>query len=129
MLLLATSMILIPYFWSAAYGLLLTLKGETYENDARERSKDLVIAGIAVAYACLLYTSIEDALSMVASRRRAMNVELLRDVPDAPLWVQAGETRLRQILGNLLTNALDALAEKAPPRRLWVCLLYTSRCV
>ena len=62
----------------------------------------------------------EDALSMVASRRRAMNVELLRDVPDAPLWVQAGETRLRQILGNLLTNALDALAEKAPPRRLWV---------
>ena len=56
MLLLATSMILIPYFWSAAYGLLLTLKGETYENDARERSKDLVIAGIAVVYAVwLLY--------------------------------------------------------------------------
>lgn len=81
------------------------------------------------AYACgarrapenvQLQPAIEDALSMVASRRRAMNVELLRDVPDAPLWVQAGETRLRQILGNLLTNALDALAEKAPPRRLWV---------
>lgn len=67
-----------------------------------------------------LQPAIEDALSMVASRRRAMNVELLRDVPDAPLWAQAGETRLRQILGNLLTNALDALAEKAPPRRLWV---------
>lgn len=67
-----------------------------------------------------LQPAIEDALSMVASRRRAMNVELLRDVPDAPLWVQAGETRLRQILSNLLTNALDALAEKAPPRRLWV---------
>ena len=67
-----------------------------------------------------LQPAIEDALSMLASRRRAMNVELLRDVPDAPLWVLAGETRLRQILGNLLTNALDALAEKAPPRRLWV---------
>lgn len=67
-----------------------------------------------------LQPAIEDALSMLASRRRAMNVELLRDAPDAPLWVQAGETRLRQILGNLLTNALDALAEKAPPRRLWV---------
>ncbi|MFO5979658.1 arginine-ornithine antiporter, partial [Klebsiella pneumoniae] len=44
------------YFWSAAYGLLLTLKGETYENDARVRSKALVIAGIAAAYAVwLLY--------------------------------------------------------------------------
>ncbi|MFP8910253.1 two-component system sensor histidine kinase DctB [Pseudomonas aeruginosa] len=66
-----------------------------------------------------LQPAIEDALSMVASRRRAMNVELLRDVPDAPLWVQAGETRLRQILGNLPTNALAALAEKAQPRSLW----------
>ncbi|MGV8268581.1 arginine-ornithine antiporter, partial [Pseudomonas aeruginosa] len=54
--LLATSIILIPSFWSAAYGLLLTLKGETYENDARVRSNDLVIAGIAVVYAVwLLY--------------------------------------------------------------------------
>ena len=51
---------------------------------------------------------------MLASRRRAMNVELLRDVPDAPLWVQAGETRLRQILGNLLTNALMHAGPGAP---------------
>jgi two-component system C4-dicarboxylate transport sensor histidine kinase DctB len=36
------------------------------------------------------------------------------------LWVQAGETRLRQVLGNLLANALDALGERAPPRRLWL---------
>lgn len=35
-----------------------------------------------------LQPAIEDALSMLASRRRAMNVELLRDVPDAPLWVK-----------------------------------------
>ena len=54
MLLLATSMILIPYFWSAAYGLLLAVKGETYENDPGERSKDLIIAGISVIYAVWL---------------------------------------------------------------------------
>jgi arginine:ornithine antiporter/lysine permease len=54
MLLLATSMILVPYFWSAAYGLLLAVKGETYENDPGERSKDLIIAGISVLYAVWL---------------------------------------------------------------------------
>jgi two-component system C4-dicarboxylate transport sensor histidine kinase DctB len=67
-----------------------------------------------------LQAALEDALSLLAARRRAMNVELIRDLPDAPLWVQAGETRLRQIINNLLTNALDALIEKGPPRRLWL---------
>ncbi|MBO3276221.1 sensor histidine kinase [Pseudomonas schmalbachii] len=67
-----------------------------------------------------LQPALDDALAMVAARRRAMNVELLRDLPDAALWVQAGETRLRQILTNLLSNALDALSETAPPRRLWL---------
>ncbi|TWI49291.1 two-component system C4-dicarboxylate transport sensor histidine kinase DctB [Pseudomonas duriflava] len=68
----------------------------------------------------VLQDALEDALSLLAARRRGMNVELIRDVPDAPLWVQAGETRLRQIINNLLTNALDALIEKGPPRRLWL---------
>ena len=54
LLYLATSMILIPYFWSAAYALLLTVRGETYENDSGQRSKDLVIAAIAVLYAVWL---------------------------------------------------------------------------
>ncbi|GGM22289.1 C4-dicarboxylate transport sensor protein DctB [Pseudomonas asuensis] len=67
-----------------------------------------------------LQAALEDALALLAARRRAMNVELIRDLPDAPLWVQAGETRLRQIINNLLTNALDALIEKGPPRRLWL---------
>lgn len=67
-----------------------------------------------------LQPALDDALSLLAKRRRAMDVELIRDVPDATLWVQAGETRLRQVLGNLLANALDAMIEKAPPRRLWI---------
>lgn len=67
-----------------------------------------------------LQPALDDALALLASRRRALEVELLRDLPDATLWVQAGETRLRQVLGNLLANALDSLADRAPPRRLWL---------
>ncbi|AIR88620.1 sensor histidine kinase [Pseudomonas cremoricolorata] len=67
-----------------------------------------------------LQPALEDALALLAKRRRAMAVELVRDIPDATLWVQAGETRLRQVLGNLLANALDALTEKANPRTLWL---------
>ncbi|GGK04128.1 sensor histidine kinase [Pseudomonas matsuisoli] len=67
-----------------------------------------------------LQPALEDALALLAKRRRGLDVELIRDLPDAPLWVQAGETRLRQVLGNLLANALDALTEKAVPRKLWL---------
>jgi two-component system C4-dicarboxylate transport sensor histidine kinase DctB len=67
-----------------------------------------------------LQPALDDALALLAKRRRALEVELIRDLPEATLWVQAGETRLRQVLGNLLANALDALSEVAPPRRLWL---------
>ncbi|ARS50994.1 MULTISPECIES: sensor histidine kinase [Pseudomonadaceae] len=67
-----------------------------------------------------LQPALDDALALLAKRRRAMDVELIRDLPDATLWVQAGETRLRQVLGNLLGNALDALSDRAPPRRIWI---------
>ena len=67
-----------------------------------------------------LQPALDDALALLAKRRRAMAVELIRDLPEATFWVQAGETRLRQVLGNLLANALDALTEKANPRKLWI---------
>lgn len=67
-----------------------------------------------------LQPALDDALALLAKRRRALDVELIRDLPEATLWVQAGETRLRQVLGNLLANALDALSERAPQRRLWL---------
>lgn len=67
-----------------------------------------------------LQPALDDALALLAKRRQAMGVELIRDLPDATLWVQAGETRLRQILSNLLANALDALNERAPTRRIWL---------
>ncbi|WP_335943713.1 ATP-binding protein [Pseudomonas sp. G166] len=67
-----------------------------------------------------LQPALDDALALLAKRRRSMEVELVRDLPAATLWVEAGETRLRQVLGNLLANALDALTEKGPPRKLWI---------
>jgi arginine:ornithine antiporter/lysine permease len=53
---LATSMILVPYLWSAGYAFLLAVRGETYQNDAGQRLRDLLIGGIALIYAIwLLY--------------------------------------------------------------------------
>ncbi|WP_339530018.1 MULTISPECIES: arginine-ornithine antiporter [unclassified Pseudomonas] len=53
---LATSMILVPYLWSAAYALLLAVRGETYENALAERKKYLFIGAVALIYAIwLLY--------------------------------------------------------------------------
>ena len=73
-----------------------------------------------------LQPALDDALALLGKRRRAMAVELIRDLPDAPLWVQAGETRLRQVLSNLLANALDALTEKANPRCIWLSAEQTA---
>ncbi|SIP96728.1 arginine-ornithine antiporter [Aquipseudomonas alcaligenes] len=54
LLYLATSMILVPYFWSSAYAVLLAVRGETYENDAGQRNKDLFIALVSTLYAVWL---------------------------------------------------------------------------
>lgn len=56
LLYLATSMILVPYLWSAAYAVLLTVRGESYEQERGQRNKDLLIGSIALVYAIwLLY--------------------------------------------------------------------------
>lgn len=53
---LASSMILVPYFWSAAYAVLLAWRGEGYQGQAGLRRKDLLVAVIALLYAIwLLY--------------------------------------------------------------------------
>ncbi|MCI4676318.1 arginine-ornithine antiporter [Candidatus Mycolicibacterium alkanivorans] len=53
LVLLATSLILLPYLWSAAYQVLLAARGETY-GDGQGRSRDLVIGGVALIYAIWL---------------------------------------------------------------------------
>ncbi|WHS61644.1 arginine-ornithine antiporter [Pseudomonas sp. G2-4] len=53
---LASSMILVPYLWSAAYAVLLCVRGETYEQGSLRRMKDLCIGSVALCYAVwLLY--------------------------------------------------------------------------
>jgi arginine:ornithine antiporter/lysine permease len=55
LLYLATSMILVPYFWSAAYAVLMTWRGETYSGAMnKDRNKDLLIAVLALLYAAWL---------------------------------------------------------------------------
>ncbi|HEX5145256.1 MAG TPA: arginine-ornithine antiporter [Mycobacterium sp.] len=53
LVLLATSLILLPYLWSAAYQVLLAARGETYENGVARR-KDLIIGAVALIYAIWL---------------------------------------------------------------------------
>ena len=53
---LASSMILVPYLWSAAYAVLLALRGESYAGLEALRRRDLLVALVALLYAVwLLY--------------------------------------------------------------------------
>ncbi|ALJ38462.1 HAMP domain-containing protein [Azospirillum brasilense] len=61
---------------------------------------------------------VQGALSLFGDRLREESVELAVELPEdsAPLRVRAEEVRLEQVLVNLLSNALDAVAH-APRRR------------
>jgi arginine:ornithine antiporter / lysine permease len=50
LILLATSLILLPYLWSAAYQVLLAVRGETYES-GQGRARDLLIGSVGLVYA------------------------------------------------------------------------------
>jgi arginine:ornithine antiporter/lysine permease len=50
MLNLTSATTLIPYLFVAAYGLMIAQRGETYEVRPEERRRDLILAGLAVAY-------------------------------------------------------------------------------
>ncbi len=54
---LTSALSLIPYLLVAAYALKLAWTGETYEQDAKTQRKDMIIAGIATFYACLMLYS------------------------------------------------------------------------
>ena len=53
LVLLATSLILLPYLWSAAYQVLIAVRGESYDHGGG-RTRDLIIGGVALVYAVWL---------------------------------------------------------------------------
>ncbi|MGE3144776.1 MAG: basic amino acid/polyamine antiporter [Pseudorhodoplanes sp.] len=54
MLNLTSVMALIPFLLVAGYGLLLVMRGETYDLRPQERTRNLIFAGIATAYTIFL---------------------------------------------------------------------------
>src|SRR5262245_19771351 len=54
MLSLTSVMSLIPFFLVSLYGFLLVQRGETYQTRPQERTRDLIIAAIAVVYTAFL---------------------------------------------------------------------------
>ncbi|MBA2125428.1 arginine-ornithine antiporter [Hyphomicrobium methylovorum] len=54
MLNLTSAMALIPYLLVAGYGLLMAHRGETYEGQAQKRTRDMIIAAVAVLYTIFL---------------------------------------------------------------------------
>lgn len=53
LVLLATSLILLPYLWSAAYQVLIAVRGDTYQHGGG-RTRDLIIGLVGLVYAVWL---------------------------------------------------------------------------
>lgn len=60
---------------------------------------------------------IRDALSLVEARRVETGAVIEWTPPSPPLLVRGGRVRLGQVVLNLISNALDAMAEGPAPRR------------
>jgi two-component system, NtrC family, C4-dicarboxylate transport sensor histidine kinase DctB len=58
---------------------------------------------------------VENVLTLLERRTRAAGVAVSVTIPPTARWVLAGQVRLQQVLLNLCTNALDALADTADP--------------
>ncbi|KAA2316114.1 sensor histidine kinase [Pseudooceanicola sediminis] len=68
-----------------------------------------------------LVAVIETAVEMTEARIAKDGVRLHWHAPDAPVWAMGGEVRLGQVLVNLITNAVDAMAA-APVKELTITL-------
>ncbi len=111
LVLLATSLILLPYLWSAAYQVLLAVRGETYENGAG-RTKDLVIGGIALIYAIWLvyaggleYLLTAALLYLIGTvlfvwARREKNLQLFTEAE----WIIFGVVALAGVIGLIMIS-------------------------
>lgn len=92
LLYLATSMILIPYFFSTVYAVMIAQRGEGYADDERSRSKDLLIGLIAVLYSIWL---------LYAAGVKYLLLSALLYAPGAILYVKARLENNKQVFTNL----------------------------
>lgn len=60
-----------------------------------------------------LCRALQAALDLTQAHVAEAGVALSVTLPDAPLWVRGGEVRLGQVFVNLITNAVDAMAQSA----------------
>ncbi len=69
-----------------------------------------------------LRRALESALELTRAHVQDAGVELVHAPLEAPTWVRGGEVRLGQVFVNLITNAVDAMAD-APEKRLEIGVL------
>lgn len=77
-------------------------------NFARKPNEQLGPVGLADV--------VRDTLEIVAWRLKAAQTEVTVDLGPEPLFVQAGQIRLQQVLVNLISNAADAIEGQADRR-------------
>jgi two-component system C4-dicarboxylate transport sensor histidine kinase DctB len=58
---------------------------------------------------------IDDAVALMSSRLKAEGAALDFDRPNTEIWITGGAVRLQQVVVNLLSNALDAMAGRPAP--------------
>ncbi|WP_373353799.1 ATP-binding protein [Pseudoroseicyclus sp. CXY001] len=63
-----------------------------------------------------LVAAVDSAVEMIAARVREEGVALAWSRPDQPVIVRGGEVRLAQVALNLISNAIDAMADCEPKR-------------
>ncbi|MCF6266858.1 MAG: ATP-binding protein [Desulfuromusa sp.] len=67
----------------------------------------------------LLQDCLDEALAMVDPLFNEFNILLHKDIPERPLILSGGRGRIKQVLVNLLRNAVDAMYA-CPQRNLWI---------
>ncbi len=60
-----------------------------------------------------LVKAVHAALDLAAARIRDAEIDLRIDLPTQSVWVQGGDVRLQQVVLNLISNAIDAMADSA----------------
>lgn len=68
-----------------------------------------------------LVAAVAEALSLVETNARKQGIVIHYAEPEASINIIGGKVRLQQVVVNLLTNAMDAMAE-SPDRQIWVDL-------